>query len=98
MAIVNWEIDESTLITNTTKIKDADNKLQANMDDLVKWVNSTDEYSTTGLKVDVETFLSDNATFFTDKETEFQANLTAWELEWNTELQSIVDDTVVVEW
>lgn len=59
MAIANWSIPTENQITNTTKIKDADNKLQSNLDDLANWVNSTSGYTDTGLKQEVNTFLAD---------------------------------------
>lgn len=105
MAIINWEVKTENLLTNTTKLKDADNKIQASIDSLAEWVNSTGEYTTNGLKTEVQQFLSDNANFFSDNQTifdnkiiDYDAQVAAKKVEWDTELQSIVDDSVVTEW
>ena len=116
MAIEQWSVKSENLISNTTKIKDADNKIQATIDDLNHWVNGTNGYEATGLKTDIEQYKADNDSFFADNQAtfdakiveynnEFNEDITGYQVEfnakkaeWDTELQSVVDDTVVSEW
>lgn len=87
MALGIWSLNPANDILNTTKIKDADNKLQATMIDLEAYVASTGAYTTTGISQAITEFLVDN-----------QATFDALQVTWQSQLQSIVDDTVVVEW
>lgn len=43
--MANWVYPTAQEITGATKIKDADNKIQAAMNDLVNWANNTGAYS-----------------------------------------------------
>lgn len=44
-----WVYPLSSVLSDSTRVKLADNKIQAAMDDLVKYVNGTDEYEGAGL-------------------------------------------------
>jgi hypothetical protein len=89
--ISNWIIKEENELTDNTKIKEADNKIQASIDDLTLWVNSEDEYETTGLMSGVDEVL-------TGVQSDWDSTKVLWYDEWNTELQAIVEETIVQEW
>jgi hypothetical protein len=116
MAIQDWVISQANEITNTTKIKDADNKLQASMTDLSYWINSTNGYETNGVKQEVNALVldiesnilsqtSDFNTLTSNLQSEWDTTLNGWQVEftdiksdWQSQLQSVVDDTVITEW
>lgn len=55
----DWVYPEQYKIIGTTKIKDADNYIQAGQNDIQYWVNGTGDYTDTGLKVYVNDSLTE---------------------------------------
>ncbi len=55
--MTTWEVAEANKISNTTKVIQTDDKLQATLDDIEKWINSTDAYTTDGIKYTIDEFL-----------------------------------------
>lgn len=88
MAIATWSIKPENEILDTTKIKEADNKLKASIDDLVTWVNGTGGYVGTGVKYDVEQFLTTSTTtfntFMTDSQTAHDTAMTSRATDWTS--------------
>lgn len=61
-----WTYPSAQLITGTTKINEADNKLQAGQADIEDWVNGTDSYVGAGLTDFVQDYLDDYFTSYSD--------------------------------
>ena len=61
-----WTYPTDSLIYGTTKIKDADNKLQAGQADIEIWTNSTGVYVGGGLKTYVDAYLTENISTITE--------------------------------
>lgn len=51
--MASWVYPVANAITGTTKIKEADNKIQAGLDDLQAWINNEAPYVGSGLQTDV---------------------------------------------
>ena len=81
---MNWTYPSTETITGNTKVKEADNKIQNAMNDLVAWVNGTGIHTGTGFKDDVL--------------VEVNTTIDAFLVSAQTQLDSIIYDTVVVEW
>lgn len=81
MAINNWVYPEDNKITGSTKISDADNKIQAGLNDLVDWANGTGNYVGTGFKVDFDAQMS-------QQQSDFDSSLATWEGEIDTAVAS----------
>ena len=83
MAINNWVYPEDNRIQGSTKISDADNKIQAGLDDLVDWANGTGDYVGTGFKVDFDAQMSqqqaDWQTQLNSQTSTFNRNIDTWE-------------------
>ena len=53
MATYKWSVKPANLISGTTLIKDTDNKIQANLDDIADFINGEGEYIGQGLTFDM---------------------------------------------
>ena len=53
MATYKWSVKPANLISGTTLIKDTDNKIQANLDDIADFINGEGEYTGQGLTFDM---------------------------------------------
>ena len=85
MATYNiWTYPVAQAITGTTKIAEADNKIQAGIDTLEAWVNGTGDYVGTGL----EDYITE---FSTELQTGVDADLATW-------LTTFSEDQIDVEW
>jgi len=79
MALTAWEYPIDQKITGSTKISEADNKIQAGLDDLTKWLNGTDNYAGTG-------FLTEAQNQLTTQQNTFSTQLTTWQTQIDTAL------------
>jgi len=67
MATYNdWTYPAAYNITGNTKIKDADDNLQAGIDNLEAWANGTGDYTGIGLSDFIEDDLADKFSTFTE--------------------------------
>lgn len=55
--MADWTYPTDSIISGATKIKDADNKLQAAMTDFNNWVNGTGTHVGVGFKDDAYTYI-----------------------------------------
>jgi len=62
----SWIYPTASLITGTTKIQEADNKLQAGQADIETWTNGTGAYTGVGLNDYTNAFLLETFTSFTE--------------------------------
>ena len=53
MATYKWSVKPANLISGTTLIKETDNKIQANLDDIADFINGEGEYIGQGLTFDM---------------------------------------------
>lgn len=53
MATYKWSVKPANLISGNTLIKDTDNKIQANLDDIADFINGEGEYIGQGLTFDM---------------------------------------------
>lgn len=70
MATYNtWTYPSAYAITGTTRIKDADNNIQAGLDDLENWANDTGTYSGAGFKTYADAAMAEWWASFTESTT-----------------------------
>ena len=62
----NWTYPTTSIITGTTKINEADNKLQAGQNDIQYWMNGTGDYSGAGFKKWVDDYIVEMVASYSD--------------------------------
>jgi hypothetical protein len=94
MAIVNWSIAPANALSDTTKIKDADNKLQASIEDLVRWVNSDGIYAFSGVTHELNSKITEVDNAIVDINAEFDR----LEIDLTALINALNFNTNVTEW